>query len=311
MSDPFELVKKEEESGMELFDRAGLNLAFKNPCTQKSLLRYPGGKTRGIETIIKHFPAKITSMCSPFFGGGSVELYMAASGIKVYGYDLFKPLVEFWQCVIRDPNQLASLVAEYHPLSRKTFYELQTDQIKLKSKLARAAVYYVLNRSSFSGSTLSGGMSPEHPRFTLSSIQRLKDFSNPNFSVSRADFEESILLHKDIFTYLDPPYWIGSALYGKKGSTHRGFDHHKLFALLKRRKNWILSYNDCKEIRHLYSKFETVTPVWKYGMPTNKESKEILIFSPDLHPSTQLSPVRLPSMSILGSSKASRNTVKG
>jgi DNA adenine methylase len=287
MNDHFQLLKNEQRSGMKLFDHAGIPLSFKEPYTQKSLLRYPGGKTRGIETIIKHFPANITSMCSPFFGGGSVELYMAAGGVRVYGYDLFKPLVEFWQSVLRSPDELASLVAAYYPLSRKTFYELQSDQIKLKSKLARAAVYYVLNRSSFSGATLSGGMSPDHPRFTLSSIQRLKDFFNPNFTVSRADFDKSILLHKDIFTYLDPPYWIGSALYGKKGNAHRDFDHHKLCALLKQRKNWILSYNDCKEIRHLYSKFETLTPVWKYGMPADKTSREILIFSPDLHPASK------------------------
>ncbi|HXL57664.1 MAG TPA: DNA adenine methylase, partial [Chitinophagaceae bacterium] len=138
----------------------------KNGFTDKSLLRYPGGKTRGIETIIQYFPANLKEICSPFFGGGSIELYLAAKGIKVYGYDIFTPLVEFWECVIKSPHELAVIVQRYYPLPKELFYQLQQKQTKFRTKLERAAVYYVLNRSSFSGATLSGGMSPGHPRFT-------------------------------------------------------------------------------------------------------------------------------------------------
>jgi DNA adenine methylase len=278
---------------------ADINLAVINPSSPvagvpvrrlmsgRSLLRYPGGKTRAVAIITKYFPPDITEMCSPFLGGGSIELHYACKGAKVYGYDIFKPLVEFWQCAISDASKLADCVHKHYPLTRDKFYELQQRQTRFKPKLERAAVFYVLNRSSFSGSTLSGGMSPLHPRFTQSSIDRLRQFYNPNLEVRQADFKESIAAHKNVFTYLDPPYLIGNTLYGTKGDTHRDFDHAGLAKILRKRDNWIMSYNDCKEIRALYADYTIIRPEWKYGMSTDKSSREVLIFSrgltPDMH----------------------------
>ncbi len=249
--------------------------------SDKSLLRYPGGKTRGVEIISAYFPKNIKKICSPFFGGGSIEIFFAARGVTVYGYDIFKPLAEFWQCVLNTNQQLADAVQTYYPLSRERFYALQKTQTAFNTKLQRAAVFYVLNRCSFSGSTLSGGMSPNHPRFTITSIERLRNFYNPNFSVKQMHFRDSINLHQDAFLYLDPPYLIESTLYGNKGDAHKDFNHQELFEILKNRNNWLLSYNDCDEIRQIYKGFKIITPIWKYGMGNNKSSNEIIIFSKD------------------------------
>lgn len=254
-----------------------LNYSIRSP------LRYPGGKTRGIEFITRFFPKNLDKLLSPFFGGGSIELYTASQGTKVYGYDVFSPLVEFWQFLITKPKQLANEVEKYFPLPKDKFYELQRTQVLFNTKLERAAVFYVLNRSSFSGATLSGGMSPEHPRFTRTSIERLREFYNPNLNIEKADFHESLIKHPYIFAYLDPPYLIKSPLYGKKGDAHKDFDHEGLSKLLMKREHWILSYNDCIEIRKLYDGFHILTPNWKYGMSSNKTSNEVLIFSKDFN----------------------------
>ena len=245
----------------------------------RSLLRYPGGKTRGVEFITRFFPNQLDVLLSPFLGGGSVELSVAAKGTKVYGYDIFNPLVEFWQCLLSSPDELAFEVEKYFPLSKEKFYELQKTQTSLFTKLERAAAFYVLNRASFSGATLSGGMSPNHPRFTETSIQRIRNFFNPNMHVKQADFKESLNKHPYSFAYLDPPYLIKNSLYGYKGDTHKDFDHLGLAKILKNREHWLLSYNDCEEIRDLYAGFHIITPNWKYGMSNDKSSKEILIFS--------------------------------
>lgn len=260
----------------------GNNLSIKPAFTFRSPLRYPGGKTRGVALIKAFFPQNLTTLLSPFFGGGSVELYMAAQGVKVIGYDVFASLAEFWQCLQHSPHQLASEIEQYYPLEKTHFYHLQTVQTSFSTPLQRAAVYYVLNRSSFSGATLSGGMSPGHPRFTPSSIERIRQFYNPNFSVDTASFEQSLNQHPDVFAYLDPPYLIKSSLYGKKGDAHKDFDHEALAAILLNRKNWILSYNDSEDIRDLYKGLRIISPEWKYGMSSNKLSKEILIFSQDM-----------------------------
>lgn len=250
--------------------------------TKRSPLRYPGGKTRGVEFITSFFPKNLDTLLSPFFGGGSIELSIASRGTRVLGYDIFLPLVEFWQCLTADPKKLSKEVEKFFPLPKHKFYELQTTQTKFKTKFERAAVYYVLNRSSFSGATLSGGMSPAHPRFTHSSIERLKEFYNPNIIIEKSDFKQSLLKHPFMFTYLDPPYLIESSLYGKKGDAHKDFEHEVLAKILKKREHWILSYNDCSTIRELYAGFNILIPNWKYGMSNDKMSKEILIFSKDL-----------------------------
>lgn len=251
--------------------------------TSRSPLRYPGGKTRGVAHIIQYFPKGIGEMMSPFFGGGSVELFMASRGVKVTGYDVFTSLVEFWQCLQEAPLLLAKEIETYYPLAKEKFYHLQTIQTEFATKLERAAVYYVLNRSSFSGATLSGGMSPDHPRFTPSAIERIMTFYNPNFNVEQASFEQSLSINNsDLFCYLDPPYLIKSSLYGRKGNAHKDFNHAVLAAILQQRKNWVLSYNDCEEIRNLYKGFRFMIPEWKYGMSSDKASKEILILSADL-----------------------------
>lgn len=249
--------------------------------SSRSLLRYPGGKTRGVDFITQFFPKHLDKLLSPFFGGGSIELAVAAKGTKVYGYDIFSPLVEFWQCVVTRPKKLAVEVEKYFPLPKDTFYELQQTQTRFRTRLQRAAVFYVLNRSSFSGSTLSGGMSPEHPRFTLSAIERLRNFYNPNISVEKKDFKQSLASHPHTFAYLDPPYLISNSLYGRKGDAHKDFDHEGLAEILKKREHWILSYNDCEPIREMYEGFHILTPNWKYGMSNDKTSKEVLIFSKD------------------------------
>ncbi len=250
--------------------------------TSKSPLRYPGGKSRGVQTITSFFPKNLRVLLSPFFGGGSIELFLASKGIKVLGYDIFGPLVEFWQCLLNNPEMLALEVAKYLPLPKEKFYQLQNSQNEFTSKLERAAIFYVLNRASFSGSTLSGGMSPQHPRFNKTSIERIKDFYNPNISIEQLDFKESLKMYPNIFAYLDPPYLIKNSLYGHKGNTHKEFDHNSLSLMLSNREKWILSYNDCNEIRDLYSQFYIFTPEWKYGMSSDKSSKEVLIFSKDL-----------------------------
>lgn len=252
------------------------------PVNIKSPLRYPGGKSRAVDLVLKLIPKKTTTLCSPFFGGGSIEINCAAKGMEVQGYDVFTPLVEFWQCLLSSPARLADGVEKYYPLEKKMFYELQNTQTTFKGKYERAAIFYVLNRASFSGATLSGGMSPGHPRFTPSSIQRLRDFRLDRIAINKADFLESIPLHKNDFLYLDPPYLIPQALYGENGNTHKNFNHKALRETLKNRESWILSYNNSPEIHRLYKGHTFLYPSWKYGMSTDKNSKEVLILSHDI-----------------------------
>ncbi|WP_455473913.1 DNA adenine methylase [Bartonella sp. B30(2025)] len=247
----------------------------------KSPLRYPGGKSRAVPMIIDNYIKKQKTLCSPFVGGGSIELTLAKRGTKVYAYDAFKPLVIFWQMLLKDAPALAEKVREYEDMTPTLFYHLQKTFGNITNHLEIAAAFFALNRSSFSGTTLSGGMSPGHPRFNHSSIERLKEFEIENFTVEHVDFKESIPKHSTDFLYCDPPYLINQKLYGERGDKHNSFDHQALAKLLKNRQGWVLSYNDCAEVRELYKGHKILSPEWTYGMGNNKKSNELLILSKD------------------------------
>jgi DNA adenine methylase len=250
----------------------------------KSPLRYPGGKSRAVDIILSYIPRDTKKLCSPFLGGGSVELACAAQGMEVKAYDVFEPLVCFWNALLKDNKALHTEVMKYHPITKDVFKTLQKTNPTMTDDFEKGATFYVLNRSSFSGSTMSGGMSAGQ-RFNVSNIDYLKDFKVDNFTVELMDFRDSIAQNPDAFLYLDPPYLLDedkNNLYGNRGDTHRGFDHAALFDLVKDRDNWVMSYNNGKEILDMYAEFPQVEPQWAYGMSKDKSAKEVLIFSKNL-----------------------------
>ena len=314
----------------------------------KTPLRYPGGKSRAVERIMPYIRnLDCGELCSPFLGGGSIELKCSEEGMTVHGYDLFQPLVWFWQALLSDPEKLISHIEGYREnvraytspekfieewgkkcsakscklvdtkakkycshhnylnevfnnnmrgVSSRIFGDIRDlvntpdRELKNRDQLFRAAAqYYIVNRTSFSGATTSGGWSwkASWARLTDSAIRNLLDFQGKKITVSRADFKDSIAAHPDAALYLDPPYSLNKekgnegvnreTLYGTKGDHHKGFDHVGLANILKSREKWVLSYSDCEYIRELYDGYEIVEVEWKYGMNDSKESSEILI----------------------------------
>ena len=239
--------------------------------TSISPLRYPGGKTRAVRKFEKYLPKDVTTIFSPFFGGGSFELFCIRNhGIKVVGYDLYDPVITFWNCLLNDPERLAAIVSTYLPVVRKEqFYQLQRNFRQIEDPWERAGAAYVLNRCSFSGTMEAGGMSPlekdgRNGRFTESNVEFLKGFRVPQgmLTVEHASFEESIVRYPVEFLFLDPPYMVESKLYGRGGDLHE-IDHVLLEDMLRSHGSWILCYNDCPEVRRALI---AVFMLWMTGM---------------------------------------------
>jgi DNA adenine methylase len=71
---------------------------------------------------------------------------------------------------------------------------------------------------------------------------------------------------KDVFLFLDPPYFSATRLYGRNGSLYN-FDHERLARILQKSDHrFLITYDDCPEIRALYS-WATIED-WRlqYGM---------------------------------------------
>ena len=260
--------------------------------TNRSPLRYPGGKTRALRLLEQYrstyYPGR-TTLLSPFLGGGSFELAQAERGMRVYANDLFTPLYWFWAVLKQDPHGLRAAVQAYRPVRKETFLALRTSSLAFSDPQQIAAAYFVVNRCSFSGATFCGGYSAEaeETRCNDAALDRLLAVDLRSVTLSNHDAVAFLRNHPetaDTLIYADPPYFISTYVYGKDGDMHEAFDHAGFAEYLRTRTDWILSYNDCSYIRELYTGCRIFPAVWAYGMNAEKPSSEVIILPPEQSP---------------------------
>ena len=96
---------------------------------------------------------------------------------------------------------------------------------------------------------------------------------------------------KDAFIYLDPPYEIGSHLYGKKGDMHRYFDHDDFSEKCGEcRQDLLVSYNSSQLVRDRFSDWKAIEYEHTYTMRSTstytkaqKNRKELVLLNYDLN----------------------------
>lgn len=160
----------------------------------------------------------------------------------------------------------------------------------------RAAMFLKLLRFSYSSSGKSYASQPFDIRKLFGLISQLQE-RMANVVVENQDFETLIKHYDrpDAFFYLDPPYFSTEDMY------EVGFgwdDHVRLRDTLKNIKGkFLLSYNDCDEIRELYNGFSMFDFSRTHSMAqryeAGKEFKELLIGNYDLYEREKLKPKQL------------------
>ena len=248
-----------------------------------SPMRYAGGKSLAVGYVLELIPEDTTEIISPFIGGGSIEIALANKlGIRVQGFDIFDLLVNFWQVLEVDSNALADRLALIEPTTEN--YKIIKERLKshwlniniIEDKLDLAAFYFFNHNCSF-GPGFLGWTSYVYMNSKKwnSMIHKIRTFNSPLFSVALKSFEESILENPNTLIYADPPYFLGGdskmfkGIYPQRNFPihHNSFDHNILAQLLLNHPaGFILSYNDCKEIRELYKGCNFSTPEWQYTM---------------------------------------------
>jgi DNA adenine methylase len=257
-----------------------------------SPLRYPGGKTRACKIInnilLQYFDINnFDTIISPFFGGGSFEFYLQNNyGLKLIVNDKFTPLYNFWKQVKINKQILCDELRKITIITKEQFIDYRNTIMNLNDNVFQQSIqYFIINRCSFSGSTLSGGFSEEASikRFTPSSINKIELLDFTNIDIYNYDFYDFInnFNNNKAFIFLDPPYYLEnkSKLYGNNGDMHENFNHQLLFDLLNTKKNWLITYNNCEYIRKLYEDYIIIDVNWSYSMNTSKTSSEIIIIS--------------------------------
>lgn len=266
-----------------------------------SLLRYPGGKGKAMPFLLEKMPDGIEDWREPFFGGGSVTIgFLQSPKSKnckrfVVG-DLYPEVYSFWKGVQQNAEGVIAEVYEFmnkfmptqaqgayeYNISRDTENSIVAAAIKEgkdfwawgksidKNSLSleqRAARFFIINRTSFSGMGDAGSMTNDQLfNFKPSDIEKAREMAKllAPVEILNASFEVTMdnLDKEKSFVFLDPPYFqqsskgTGSGMYGGTGkeSTHNNFPHEKLQELLLNTDaKWLMTYDDSIAVRKWYS----------------------------------------------------------
>ena len=257
------------------------------PQTLKSLktpLRYPGGKSRALSKLFQYIPdlSAYTEYREPFLGGGSVALEVSKRypRLDIWVNDLYEPLYNFWRELQDHGNEITDILIQLKQrhcdhssakrlfLDAKEYLERPLDDTE---SIQRAVSFYIINKCSFSGLSESSSFSPQasDSNFSLSGIERLSEYQKliGNWKFTNLSYEKLLTDDRSVFTYLDPPYEIGSNLYGKRGSMHKSFDHDQ-FALDCDRyiAPQLVSYNSSQLIRDRFRQWTAAEFAHTYTM---------------------------------------------
>lgn len=219
-----------------------------------SFISWIGGKKALRDEILLRFPVDYTRYVEVFGGGGWVLFHKPpGKDFEVYN-DFNGHLTNLYRCVRDSPDELKAEL-RYMLNSRIDFLhmkELLHSQVVLPD-IKRAANFYGLVRYSYGSGADDFACQPhsiwsDFPPIDAAShrLQRVV--------IENKDFEKLIRQYdrKETFFYCDPPYYKTENYY--MGGFGRQ-DHKRLADLLcSINGKFLLSYNDCDEIRELYDR---------------------------------------------------------
>ena len=218
-------------------------------------MSWVGGKKALRDEIVLRFPPTYSRYIEVFGGGGWV-LFHKSPGKEMEVYNDFNPnLANLFRCVRDHPNELCDELR--YTLNSRLDFDYVREMLHTKTELPdirRAAYFYQIIRESYASGLDSFGAQPHSMwnNFPLihDACGRLQ-----KVVIENKDFEKLIKQYDrpEAFFYCDPPYYNTEDYYEDVGFTRA--DHERLAnALLSINGFFLLSYNDCPEIRELYSK---------------------------------------------------------
>lgn len=297
-----------------------------------------GNKTAILHILYALFPLHYGRFIDVFGGSGSVLLGKPTiDAFEVYN-DFDHNLVNLFRCMKERTMAVIREIGFCHLNSREDFIAIRqffnheqfddkylAEELKLTEimlppieaaelkelrlritedfNVRRAAMFLKLLRNSYSSSGKSFASQPFDIRKLFGLIQELED-RMANVIVENQDCETLIRHYDrpDAFFYADPPYFSTEDMY----EVGFGWDDHvrlrKTLGDIKGK--FLLSYNDCPEIRELYDGFNMFDFSRTHSMAqryeAGKEFKELLIANYDYYEREKAKPAQLTLFDIYG-----------
>ena len=304
---------------------------LKEVVTIKTPVSWMGNKTSILHILYALFPVSFGRYIEPFGGSGAVLLGKEKPDkFEVYN-DFNHNLVNLFRCMrdrplafVRELGFLNLNARDDFVVIRRFFEKEEFDDKFLEKELEltsiilpqieaqevrelyrqstkdydlrRAVMFLKLLRYSYSSSGKSYACQPFSIRSLFELIQDLSKRLDGAI-IENQDFEVLIKHYDrpDAFFYCDPPYYTSEYVY-ECGFTWD--DHMRLKETLSQADGkWLVSYNDCAEIRELYKGYEIFdfkrihSMVQKYE--AGKEFPELLIGNYDLYEKEREKPRQL------------------
>ncbi|MDE0301912.1 MAG: DNA adenine methylase [Gammaproteobacteria bacterium] len=245
---------------------------------QRSLLRYPGGKT----WLIPHIREWLTKtkpkiLIEPFAGGGIVSLTAVMEELveRAIMVEIDHDVAAFWHAALRDGATLAKKIRHFTPTHGRVkklerqgaccvtdhgFRTLILNRTRKAGILAPGASY---NKHGENGKGIRSRWYPDTLATRLEAIEKHAE----KITFCEADGMKILepLLHgwgHTAAVFLDPPYTAGGKRAGARLYAHSEIDHAGLFKLLARRHtNFLMTYDCAPEIIELIDQhdFHAVT----------------------------------------------------
>lgn len=262
-----------------------------------SPLRYPGGKSalagllRGIRQLNR---LGDRSVAEPFAGGAGASLtllfYEDTEGVRINDAD--PAIHDFWWTLVNRPQPFLDLLSKKRVSMAEWRRQRDIYRSSRQSRLRRGFSAFYLNRCNRSGIVMNGGpiggvnQTGEwklDARYNKAELRRRCEKVieyRDRIRVSGQDgikFIESARADRPFF-FIDPPYFEkGPTLYLNRLDARY---HIHLAELLESMSDepWVLTYDDCPDIRKLYRGFASVRPFsLRYTASVRRKGGEVLI----------------------------------
>lgn len=264
-------------------------------------LRYPGGKsvmTSFFEEVIEYNGLTNISYAEPYAGGAgaAINLLMNEKVKSIEINDASISVFSFWKFMLSDSERFIDNLNQI---------EVSLDEWKKQRIVYKTAVKpsfelgfatFFLSRTNRSGILNAGPMGGQDPlnqslanykidcRFNKTELcERILRIAERRKEIKITNDDALKFINKindaNTLVYLDPPYYEqGKALYM---NFYKHADHVQLALCLKNidKFMWILSYDNVKEIRELYSEFDLHEFSLFYTAQSIKKGSELLTHS--------------------------------
>lgn len=235
-----------------------------------SFISWIGGKKLLRKQILEQFPDQETyDRYVEVFGGAGWILFSKDkhANLEVFN-DVNGNLINLYRCVKYHCGELQREL-EWMCTSREQLFDCM-DQINVGglTDIQRAAGFYVMIKNSFGTDLRSFGVRGRDWNNAVQYMSEVQKRLN-RVVIENNDFQQILKTYDRSGTlfYLDPPYYEAEKYYPDRFNPE---DHKRLFeSLCGIKGKFILSYNDCQEIRDLYTDY-TITSVERHDNLVNK-----------------------------------------